>query len=124
MSSMVRKVPSVTDESTGAAITRRREALGYFDRKDFAPLVPIAINTLRKVELNDPSVDPKTVRRVLAKLVELERLHSDDAPDEIVNVLEVDLGDGRTARATFTGSPEGVAEAVARLVRKLETGKE
>lgn len=119
MESVVRKVAPVTDdESPGAAITRRREALGYFDRKDFAPVVPVSLNTLRKAELNDPTVEEKTLRRINNKLDQLERLNSSDKPEEIVNTIEVELPDGRTVRTRFTGSPEGVAEATVRFFEK------
>lgn len=116
----LRTVTPVTDESVGAEVARRRIALGY-DRVELADKAGVHRNTLAKLELGDPSVSAVTTQKVLAAITRLERLHGADEPEEIVNVLEVDLGDGRTARATFTGSPEGVAEAVAQLVRKLES---
>lgn len=76
---------------------------------------------LAAIEKGSANVRDLTTSRVLAALDRIEKRYGMDAPDEVVNVLEVELPDGRKVRATFTGSAEGMEEAVARLVRQLES---
>lgn len=115
MQSVVRTVAPVTDESPGAEVARRRIALGY-DRAELAEKAGVHRNTLAKLELGDASVTPVTVQKVRKALDRLEHMHGSDAPDEVINTIEVTLPDGRTARVTFTGSPEGVAEAALKFL--------
>lgn len=116
-------VGRVTNESVGTRARHRRDALGLSLRRA-AEQTGVSRPTIVKIEEDDPTADDLSVSRLMAAYARLERRYGMDAPEEVVNMLEVDLGDGRIARSTFTGTPEGVAEATARLIRELDLGKD
>lgn len=118
MSAIVAAVP---DETVGEQVKRRRIALGLSLRQ-LEDEAGVNRARLSAIERGDAKVREITTSRVLSTLDRLERRYGMDDPEEVVNVLEVELADGRKVRATFSGPvPEGMHETVARLVRDLES---
>lgn len=115
---MTVSVASVPDETLGERVRRRRMALGYSLRQlgTEAGVDRVRISSIEKGE----QVTELVLSRVLTTLDRLERFHGVDDPDEVVNVLE--LPDG--TRVTFTGSPEGVAEAAENFLRRHRQPKD
>lgn len=103
------KVGHVETESTGELARARREALGLSKRRA-AQATGVSRPTIDKVEDDDPTADELSVSRLMAAYARLE--NRDPEPVEIVNVIELEDG----TRVTFTGSPDGVAEAAARFI--------
>lgn len=110
----------VPDETVGAQVKRRRTAL-HMSLRQLAEEANVDRARITALENGAENVREITTSRILATLSRLEKRYGVDDPDEVVNVLEVELADGRKVRATFTGPvPEGMHETVARLVRELE----
>lgn len=104
-------VTRVTEESTGHHVRRRREALGKSVRQ-LAEDSGVHRNTIGKIEADDPSVEDFTVQRLLRALDRLEHRYSTHDPERVLS--RVTLPDGTTA--VFEGSPDGVAEALAKFL--------
>lgn len=107
----------VTNETVGQEIARRRAALNMSVRQ-LHEASGVHRNTLGKIERDDPTVEPFTVERVRQALERLEHRYGVDAPDSVIQVLEIELPDGTKAKVTYTGTPENVAEAAARFLAK------
>lgn len=120
---MSANVAVVPDESLGEQVKRRRMALGLSLRQ-LEDEAGVGRARLAAIEKGDDKVREITTSRVLSTLDRLEHRYGVDDPDAVVNVLEVEMPDGRKVRATFQGSPEGMDEVVARLVTRLESGKD
>lgn len=120
---MSANVAGVAEETTGERVRRRRMTLGLSLRQ-LAAEAGVDRVRISKMEKDEP-VSELVAGRVLATLDRLDRFHGVDNPDEVVNVIEVDLADGRTVRATFPAGPipENMDEVVARLVARLESGE-
>lgn len=110
------RVTRVTDELAGARIKSRRLALGLSLRA-MAEESGVHRTTLTRIESGAPGVEEHSMSRVLATLDRLEHRYGLDDPSHTVSVIE--LPDG--SRVTFTGSPDGVAEAAARFLASRDT---
>lgn len=104
-------VAHVTDETFGQQVRRRRELLGLSARQ-FAEAADVHRNTLAKVENDADGVEELTKARILKALDRLEKLYGTDDPERMVSHIKLPNG----TEVWFEGSPDGVAEMVAKFL--------
>lgn len=110
------------NETVGQQVRRRREALPMSGR-ELSAASGVHRNTIAKIEKDDPSVEEFTVARLLAALDRLEHRYATDDPDMVVQVMEIELPDGRRVRVTHTGTAANVAEAAMQFLRERKPGE-
>lgn len=105
-------------ESVGDQIKSRREALGM-TRRDLAERAGVDRGRLGKIEdgtANAPR--SSTIGLILRTLDALEEELGEDGSDYVT--ITVDLPGELSGKVTVKGRPDGVAEAVADLLRRME----
>ncbi|MGH3355136.1 MAG: helix-turn-helix domain-containing protein [Nocardioidaceae bacterium] len=105
-------------ESVGEQIKARREALGM-TRSALAERAQVDRGRLGKIE-DGTAGSPRssTIGLILRTLDDLEEEFGEDGTDYVT--ITVDLPGEMAGRVTVKGRPDGVAEAVADLLRRMD----